>query len=400
MTRAACVLLILLCLSALAGGEERDESKPADIPAVKNLGALRQLEPVGMYGNWQIRAGLAEAGEFAGPWKLLCVHLKYAGKPDGDRSLKIPERSLARDRIGPLTWRIKSVGVKIAEALIQEHLMDEQRKDEPVERLFVQPVPAWTKGRFDLELFNPKTKKLLAETRIEVPADRHDHWVLLAEPGEAGEGEISMRASLKRRLPQFSDPHQAAWTLQPGQKPDPRILGSMPGRLGPDTPWPAEAFGGKKPAGKGPHYPLELEAAEQGLKIRSLTHLRSDPDCYLVRWWVDGKAVVLPRKQVAVDELVQRTRLLAEQQNHLLILPWRLPDYLGDLKVGQKLTCQVIYSPHGTSELPKLSWAGGLDKLRAIPEVSGPDQLMLISRPESFEVTGRMLQGRGGRGGR
>ncbi len=387
---------ILLLAAGLAGAAEPGgQLATPKITEIESLAQLRQKESIATLEDWQVRVGLADAGDFAGPWRLLCLHLRYTGDADDAQDLSQQPRRHLYNRVGPLTWRIKPAGGKIPESLIHESLAKVRKlsgQPRPVEYLYVQPVYVWQKGEYDLELFGPRGKELLAATRLRVAQDRHDHWVSLAEMDDPRTGTLRIRSSLERRVPKFSTPWVPSWVLRKGRKVPHRMAASLPGRLGPESVWPASCYGGRLPKGKGPHYPIELEITDQALKIRSLAPLRQKPDCFLVRWWVDGVPVATPIRDQAEDRVKELEKHMEREGGQVLTLPWRIPDYIPGLRAGKTLSLQVLYCPLGAEDLPRPE--GGLQRAMPLQKIWSVRLPVMISDAESVKVTDEMLRRR------
>jgi hypothetical protein len=100
--------------------------------------------------------------------------------------------------------------------------------------------------------------------------------------------------------------------------------------------------------------------------------------------------VTLPIDPVA-KELEKKLTKRAERDASLVVsLPWRIPDYIPQLRAGKTLSLQVLYCPRGTRELPRPDYQ--ISKRLFDGCLSPGPVLPLISDAESVKITAEMLQ--------
>jgi len=387
-------VLLLLAAALPAAGQV------AKIPDVKSLDELRILDAATVLDTWDVRVGLVDPGAEAGPWRLLCCHLKYIGPPDGSRRLKLPSLTYVSGRLlGPVSYTVDPANAKIHHAAgkVLRTLSTGGEKD--TERLYVGAVPLALTGEWRLTVWSAGPRPIAMRV-LKVPADRRCQWRVFArlDQRRAGPGQpaiVHFRGDPAMPVyPHFapiwrSDGSRSVKTLTPL----PGKIGFLPGRLPPWPQYEPRYYGHKLRAvaeGQYP-YPLKLSLEAGSFVLRSEAPMVDRPEeLLLARWWIDGKPVDAKPPSNA-DRL---TRDLARQIRHVrqMKVGFRLPDDVRPLKPGTKVTVQVMYSQAGYNRV----WRHRGRMLRAaLP--GWPASQPMLSNHLTFPVDKKMLAGRLGR---
>ena len=389
MNALTCSLLAALA----AGSGEADK-----VPDIRSLDELRQLSAAAVQDEWDIRLGLADAGDDAGPWKLLFCHAKYIGPKDGLRRLRPPDGPRGDARIlGPVSYTVERVEPRpaAAERMLRKFAAA-ALGDTDAERLYAAAIPAASKGTWRITV-RGRDGKPIQSREFTVEGDRPCPWRAFAcrdgsQPRDSEPAKWEVECVCRPVMPQYPET-EPIWRLRAGEQFQamrslPGKVGFLPGRLPPWPQYEARYYDGKLRAvkiGEYP-YPLALSLDGNGFVIRSESAMIDQPDeLLLARWWVDGKPIVaqpaeeeaVPAREVA--RLVRHTREVRVR--------FALPEGLGEIKPGTKLTLQAMYCEGGYEPLAR----GGLARLRAMLS-RWPAPQPLLSNRLTFAVTERMLR--------
>jgi hypothetical protein len=380
-----CALAFGWLLSAALSASA--DEKRAQIPDVRSLDGLRRLRPALVLDGWEVRLALADPGPDAGPWKLLYCHATYLGAPDGRwRPLPTPGRTAGECVLGPISYALRPALTK--ETVCSLARMFDPRQEKDVERLYAAGIPTAFRGDWRLSVWSPKSKRI-GERVFKVPADRPCAWRVFAR--RPGRGKAIVETACRPAMPRYPA-RVPIWRRRGGEqtarhKPRPGGFGFLPGRLPPWPQYEARYYGGKLRAvkvGEFP-YPLELSLKDGRFVVRANVPMIDWPeDMLLARWWADGKLLRTrpPRRPAVLRK--QRARLV--RQTRELRVAFALPRDLGKLRVGRKVTVQVMYAESEYEPLcpvrPRL--------LHAEPARS-PACPPLLSNKLTFALTKEML---------
>ena len=400
MTRFLLIAALLPAALALA---DEPQAKPAEIPVVQTMDDLRQANVVARLSHWDARLGIADAGDETGPMKLLVLHLKFAGKAGDDRELpELRGGQVASEELGPMRYHVRQSRAKISHQLLESaRRLQEIRKgeDREVERVYVSLLPACQQGDLTVEVFDPiRGEKVLAACEFKVAEEVVWPWIrLLGSPGGGPREEAAPEPRLNQRLEPYTpriEQGSPAWVRREDMEAPPQKAAPLPGLLSPAQ-WPdglPRPRGAAEGAGK--VYPLKAGVQDGSLVIQCPAEiLLADAENWLVRWWVNGRAigVRMDDREVLEKVLQERLRQRAVATAHLR-LPWDLPDHLGMLSEGDEVAFQVMYCPAGTREVEPF----GLMQERlkeAATTICGPRQ-PLLSPKVTLNITRPMLAAR------
>jgi len=406
MRYALMTFVIAAALGPAAGDDNvAEKPKPARIPAVNSLVALREVPPAWTIGDWELRLGLAEGGPEAGPWKLLYCHCRYVGKDAGGRGhiSKTDRRYSGAAWLGPLSVTLEGADWSAQRSVEQFKTIDSAGRPD-TERLYVHFLEAWQKGDWVARVWSPKLK-LIAESRFSVAQPLRWPWMravggqVVDELAEEGKKGYPLRSGPEPRKPEMD--REPVWSARSDRqvklpKPIKGKAGYLPGALPPGPMWDPAAYGGKPPAlrERAVAYPLKAFLEGKTIVLQAGAALLTEPDeNVLLRWWVNGKAVgvdVAKLPQVIEKSLRAAARMPVKQLRFAI----SLPRYLGPLAAGDRVEVQFLYCDSGTERVFSRPAAGhALEKavlLRDPPAPRGP----LLSNRAAFRVTRELLDAR------
>jgi hypothetical protein len=97
--------------------------------------------------------------------------------------------------------------------------------------------------------------------------------------------------------------------------------------------------------------PMRLTFREGIFVIHADNKFPADaPSELLARWWVNGQAVAAPvPKEIRAEQSGKQFR--SSKPVEEAAITFGLPDFLGDLKPGDRVALRLLYSPQGTAPL-------------------------------------------------
>lgn len=335
------------------------EAAVREIPEVTTLEQLEGQEPHGVAGGWEVRVGLGDAGADAGPWKLLYCLAKHAGE---DKEVKcMLKGDLYGQFLGPVFFtrdaKAESVGKMAGKWTL------------PAEGLYCALILTAWEGTEIVSVVSPEGKVLTRAT-IKVEKPGVCYWQYFA--------------TWRTERPQ-GQPEWAAMSKAYAARPD---FDGM-------TPLPPPAAGaslpGRIPAGEGA-FPLKLSLENGAFVVQSATKVRDWADLHLLaRWWVNGKPVVPARSDLAA--MMQMGRRVSYAKEIKIVAGW--PESLGEVKAGDKLGLQVLYSPAMAKPLPRENGGGQTTRSISMRE-AGVAATPLLSNRIEFAATDELLRARAG----
>ena len=396
------VAVLVACASAgmpAFAGEPARNAAP-DMPDVRSLAELRSLPVVVRAGDWAVRLAMADAGEHAGPWKLLACHLTWLGpasrQPDVRRSPRLPAGG---HDIGPLTFSIIRDGLRAPADLINRcGQCAPSAAVRDVERLYAATVPTLAAGAFRVVVWSPELEPL-RQWEFRVARPRPCAWRTFAERdprGSGPNGETLWRTAEDTRaaVPKCRD-DAPLWRRREGET-FASLRGAgvedfLPGQLPPAGGCGREfAFDFDE---RSPHWPLRLELKDGRFLITAGFPLGSELDeRLLARWWVNGRLVRPPAAE-AIEVYKEAVQQLAEMEE---IGPCRrevasaLPRHLGRCREGDSVAVQLMYCAGGYWDTPDL--LGRRRLMAKLLDCSIRPGECVLSNPITFRVTGEMLR--------
>ena len=380
---SAAVLLSVLTLFQLTGKTEETRK----IPDVRTVSDLSTQEPIASGDGWEVRLGIGAGGEASGPWRLLYCLVKQT---DDDPKPKVDVASDGGDEfLGPVRYRVRQDG---EEYKVLRELARVARL--PVrDALYCGRILTAWKGRYHVSVFS-RDGKLLAECAFEIDSPRMCYWQQFAcvEPSDAAASvDATVRDRAYAAVPNFN-------RTMPIWQPD-QILGietagmlPLPGTVPVDFAWLnciAASQRSTKPRKHSDHA-LTLSFEKGCFVLNSIAPMVNWPDrLLLARWWVNDHPIV--PKVSTKNELQELHRQLAPTKQFEMAAA--LPLGLGELKPGDKIGVQLLYSPTIYELLPASREESQLKQLALGIEDETP-AIPLISNRLEFEVTPRLLENR------
>lgn len=336
LVAAAVVFSCGLCLA------DTIDSKYAEVPDIKSLHALRQQKPVATVDGHEIRLGVTQAAEGC-PWAIVYCHMKYIGQP-GKQSINLPANKDDEEILGPLVIQIESKRTQESMEEIKEiackSIQRAQRTISGQEVVFCRLVPL-EGGREYRVIIMKADGHGLAEKTLKPDYDAGSAWfkLLKEEQNDADRAACRMDDSSAIHVPvlQGSEPVWTAGDKLDLPKPDKDGKGFLPAA------WPTTS-----PADDPQKQPgLKLSMKNDEMVIDSQFGLDSALEEHLlVRWWVNGKPVpAQPAAKEAEDQIKRAAEMLKEIKQAKV--RFVVPQYVGDLAEGDKLTVQVMYCSKG-----------------------------------------------------
>ena len=381
-------LVCSLVVAVTAGGAKA-------IPDVRSLDELRTLDAAAVIDHWDVRLGLADPGDDAGPWWLLVCHTKFIGtEDDRRRATRTSMRHVRSHTLGPVSVTVEPGNAKIHRATETVMHLSVAGGGKDDQRLYAAAIPAVAKGEWWLTVWGPDLH-MIQRRKVVVKADRACAWRVLARrdesvPRDREPTKYRVENTLQPALPRYA-PRVPIWCLQADQqfealRAQPGKTGFLPGRLPPWPQYEPRYYDGRLrevKAGRYP-YPLDLSLDGNDLVIRSQAPMIDQPDeLLLARWWVAGKLLATRPQKAALParEVARRVRHSRETRIGLV-----LPPDLGQRKPGTKVSVQVMYCPDGYDP-----FILRLSRLQRALVGGWPAWQPMLSGKLTFAVTKRML---------
>ena len=367
-----------------------------EMRGITSLAQLRKVTPAAVIQSWQIRLGVADLpDDKARCWLLLYCHAKYTGRAAGAGHLGPPTHMYSgAELLGPVSFVAATTGSLSGRNKLKLPVRPAAtggKKD--VERLYVAAIPVMPKQATYIFVHSPDAEKIIGKWQRPAAAQVRAHpWVPFAAVAEKGfivtdEFQVA-RPTYPRRVP--------LWRLVKGESfalPRP-VAGKLvryflPGCIRGDAPYYEPRYYGQKTetgVKRKEPFPLKLAVSGGAFVVGSKVALLDRPDEYLLaRWWVNGKAVVPPAPKAKTGEQAEKARTETVTGTKEMKVALRLPAYLGRLKVGDKVSVQVMHCDGGYSRL-------GAEAVAQL--VNGwPAFAPMLSNELTFTVTKEMLPG-------
>ena len=329
MRYLTCAFGMALAVVVLASSAHATETI-IDVATMKDLRAAPLLR---LADGTDLRLGLSTGGDAAGPWRMLYCLVEKDGDEHGlATSGPATDRSGHPERLGPLryevTWRGTIVCPMVHELIKQTCMLSP--------RLHIGAVLLQREGVAVLRVFD-ESQRLVAERELNVPAVRPAVWSRFARPlvnAQPETCEFVVEDVALPAMPRFAEGGLRVSATQPAAE------SSLPGELllePNDDPPPTPA--------------LRLTLKDGLFAIRSDKKFPADaPGELLACWWVNGQAIAAPvPKEIRAEQLGKQFR--SSKQVEEATIQFGLPDFLGDLKPGDRVALRLLYSPQGTTPL-------------------------------------------------
>lgn len=390
-------ILLLLCSAACASEPREPNASVPEMPDARSLAELRDLPVTVRCGNWAVRLAVADPGEDAGPWKLLCCHLTWIGKADAPQGAR-PSRNLppgGRD-IGPLTWSVE----RVRRYWVEEHIIRCKGDDllvrlagrRDAERLYIAAVPTAEEGHWRLVVWSPE-RKPLRRWDFRVDRARPCAWRTFAQRTDGNESAKAwrIRELTGPAMPRFSGDERPVWRRLEGEAfaslPE-AGKDMLPGLLPPSGGYGAQyaLMADERP----PHWPLRLKLSGGKLLIESNFDLGQELDEELLaRWWVNGVPVAPAQREPLQEERQAMQEIDGPCRREV---EFALPGFLGTLRAGDKVELQLLYCPGGSEEFRQ--YGSRMRRMKELRDASRRPNEPVLSNRLRFDVTAAMLRDR------
>jgi hypothetical protein len=370
-TAAVCVWAVW---AALGAGAARGAEA---LPQVTNLGELLSQPPVHLASDWEVRVGWADPGEQAGPWVLVYADVRYRGQ-ERPGAMRV-DGSFTGQLLGPVAVEATWDGAKVAG--------DQVRMVGPAleNGVYCVAVPLTRKGTCHIAVKELGGAELMGRD-VTVATEPVVYWQPFAELYRDGERQgTRVRKQASAAVPVYSGISPVFDTRQAEARPERPgaetafLREGLPGTVPMSAVWLTGRAEGRGAGQTVAPLKLSLEEGKWVMTAAGVKMVDWPDELVLARWWVNGKPVVSPRGRGEARgsgrQVVASERLTVE---------FGLPASLGEVKVGDKVTVQVLYVPGGMAEVS----AG--ETLRQ-GRMQGMGGLPLLSNPVEFEVTAGMV---------
>lgn len=343
MNVLAALLLVLVMVVAevncsLAAETASDGSGVVrQIATITHFDQLRSQRPIRLGDNWEVRLGLGDGGAEAGPWRLVYCLANWTNKNESP-SLAYKGESLG-EPLGPVFYRVSVDGETPLAACARVMFAAENT---PPEGLYCEMVLTAWQGKYHVEVLS-RYDKTIARGTIDVPQPRPLYWQEFArQKGTILQSPVAARPAFAGTWPLWEDGGRTASQLHrrcplPGAIPTPNVWIDYVGR---------KATANREGE---VNYPLALSLTDGDFVVRSPVKLVDWPDLHLLaRWWVNDH-LISPRRPegISMRQFGRRVSFTKEMR-----IPFGLPDTLGQLKPGDKIGLQVLYSPAMIEQVP------------------------------------------------
>ena len=321
----------LICAIAVAILETSVDAAET-IVDVATMKDFRVAPLVRLDDGTEFRLGLSNGGDAAGTWGVLyCLVERPA---DETRRAASTRSSTTQSRphgeqLGPVSYEATWDG-----SLVLADVKSAGRVTiRPYPVLYAGRVLLQHRGRAIVRVYTDDGATLLAEREIEVKAPRQDNWVNFARPrlrDEPAGAECVV----------MDDPWSAVPELGAGGS-----RASVSATQPADAALPAEVVDGAHADSR-----LQLALEQDRFVLRTAGERLMPPvtpDELLARWWVNGKLVPAPPPRRHATEFLKRPQRAANE----VALAFGLPDHLGDLKPGDRISLQLLWCPDGHEPL-------------------------------------------------
>ncbi|MCY2930821.1 MAG: hypothetical protein NTV86_15255 [Planctomycetota bacterium] len=367
----ACAIVVIAGVCVPSGGQSRPapatRPRTSELPQVRSLKELEALAEVDVGGGWRVRLAWASGGAEAGPWVLAYCQARYVGEGAPSVSFAGPWLGTA---LGPVFARLTRTDVA---TLRGREKISFQRSPLPKEAVYCCLVPLAWQGRYRLDIVTARGQ-MLAVAGFGVDRPQACLW---QEFGwrDRRESAYSGPAWPLAAAPSY-DGLRPVWPLEGPRAQLPEGPPSLPGQLPSEftRPLPTSRRAGEAIEG------LSLALADGQFVVKSAASMRTWPDLYLLaRWWVNGKPIAAPLADGMSINISRAVTTGAEMK-----VPFHLPATLGQLKAGDKVEVQVMYSPGMVELLQRHGPDGGLGRAIApdVPTSASP----LLSNRLAFVV--------------
>jgi hypothetical protein len=320
LMRKKLVAMAVLCCAFLI----RSASGVDSIPDVKTLSDLRRLPVVHTADGWDVQVGMTDPGTDAGPYRLLyCL-----GSHEMENVEDVSD-------LGPLRVELATPGTKEVRDVLKAAISS---RTQP--RLSCQAVAVGWIDDSVIRLY--RGDKLLMERSLGKSDHRPCYWLGFASPGRPEDrSKLRIDPDPRPRCPKID---QFANLLYDGEsrtrgattRPLPPEDSTLPGGSVLTDEWMAFYSVDAKKIN-----PLNLKFENNTIEISADGVTLDEPTQQLLaRWWVNDRPIAVdPNIKPGLQSLAMK-----QMKKEPLAVPLDLPKFLGDLKIGDKIGLQLMYT--------------------------------------------------------
>jgi hypothetical protein len=164
---------LLLCSQAACCLAE----EPPPLVEIKSFDELEAVRPVRVAGEWDVRLGLADSSEDAGPWKLVWCLAEYVGK-EMPTLRGLPSGIDGSEQLGPVLMRISDPDRVDQAALSLEGRLSVSRLLAAKKVLLAKAIVVAAKGRYCVDVFvhDGAAERVIASQTIGIAVPRICYW--------------------------------------------------------------------------------------------------------------------------------------------------------------------------------------------------------------------------------
>lgn len=337
------------------------------IADVRSMEDLRALAPIRTADGWEVRLGVGDPGPDAGPYQLLyCL-----SRPVADQATAGARRIKDSEPLGPLAYNVSAAhAARQRSGMMISLLRDALHGD----TLHVAQVRLPEAGEYQLRV-TAADGSVVSERVFEVAEPRPAVWQTFAAarygaPGQRPEYVVDDEPWAA--VPSF---HGAA-TLRP---PDARAPSSTTSTTA-DAPRAPTPLPGMQ-VGE-PRLRLTLEDGRFLLRAPSRELSEEVDENVLARWWVNGRPVEpRPSGPARARQNGKQVLPLTDQ----LTVAFGLPDHLGDLRAGDRVSVQLLHATMGHRPIH--------DQQQSLQKMVKPEAILLrISNRLDIVITPELLE--------
>jgi hypothetical protein len=359
--KLAMTMLCLLAATTAAGAA-------GEIPDVRTLEELLAVTPVEAAGGWKVRIGLSDGGAAAGPVMVLyCVAEEMEAKV---RTPATRTKEPHGERIGPLIYDVDWGALRTIHH--REEFLNTARRVGPA--LSAATVRLNTTGKAILSVRDTEGN-LIAQRAIVIAERPPVVWHEFARKRRV-DGKLSgVVANDPRPAIIRITGHRSHSLSEPPEAGDATTKSST-------RPSPLPFDVGVEPDARA-RLSLAFDGGAFVVKSPRADFTDRSHDRLLARWWVNGRPVAADK----VPPKYAQQHTGQERMTDTLRVGFGLPNFLGDVKVGDRIRLQVLYAPDGFEPAPM----GQAVMMQQIAQVFAKDARPMLSNRIEFELTDALL---------
>jgi hypothetical protein len=359
-------LICLVCIPVLAA---------ETIPDIRTLADLRRLPTTRTADGWDVRVGLADPGDDAGPYKLIyCL---------GERKTKLETQSVSGGAwLGPL-------GVEVVANRAAKELRNRDRvkmqlpiHSQDGAQLFCQALPfGWLDDRV-VQVSSGQT--VLFERQLAKSEHRPRYWTTFIESAKRlnrNDAQWIVDPDPLTKCPEsagFENLLAVDQLTGPTTRERPPENATLPGGTDLAPAWQAFYFPRIKSAA-----PLTLSLKDDLFVILDNDLGTSGPpsEHFLARWWVNDQPIAID------DKGIRRMLWMQEvQKKGPISIAFGLPKFLGQLKNSDRVGVQLLYA-NELQDIPTSTEVAHIQRLAQATRIPIP----IISNRLNFTIDEHLL---------